>query len=232
MVRKTFRIKSWYVKTYDEPEFNREEILRYARAKETSSETCALLDECLKEISGKLCYKVCFSEIPLKCVSADDDILDLTFTKVKSCDLKKNLSGADSIVIFAATIGLEIDRLINRYSRISPAKALFFQAIGTERIEALSNLFNSEVDERAKSEGKTTSPRFSPGSGDLPLDLQKDIFALLDCTKHIGLTLNNSLVMSPSKSVTAIIGIGDNLGEHNHNCQTCKKTDCVFRREL
>jgi 5-methyltetrahydrofolate--homocysteine methyltransferase len=50
-------------------------------------------------------------------------------------------------------------------------------------------------------------PRFSPGYGDLDLSCQKDIFKLLDCSKKIGLTLNDSLLMSPTKSVTAFVGI-------------------------
>ena len=52
-----------------------------------------------------------------------------------------------------------------------------------------------------------TRPRFSPGYGDLPINMQKDIFAALDCPRKIGLSLNESLLMSPSKSVTAIIGV-------------------------
>ena len=51
-----------------------------------------------------------------------------------------------------------------------------------------------------------TKNRFSPGYGDFDIVYQKDIFAILDCPKRIGLTLNSSLMMSPSKSVTAIIG--------------------------
>lgn len=50
-------------------------------------------------------------------------------------------------------------------------------------------------------------PRFSPGYGDLAIDAQKDIFALLDCERQIGLTLGDSLLMSPGKSVTAFAGI-------------------------
>jgi cobalamin-dependent methionine synthase I len=50
-------------------------------------------------------------------------------------------------------------------------------------------------------------PRFSPGYGDLPLELQTNLFKVLDCQHFIGLTLNDSMLMSPSKSVTAIVGL-------------------------
>ena len=55
--------------------------------------------------------------------------------------------------------------------------------------------------------GARLRPRFSPGYGDLPLEMQKDIFSLLGCPSNVGITLNESLIMSPSKSVTAIVGI-------------------------
>ena len=106
------------------------------------------------------------------------------------------------------------------------------QAVGAERIEALCDLFNGEITEKKRAEGLYTRPRFSPGYGDLPLELQKDIFDVLDCPRQIGLTLNQSLLMSPSKSVTAIIGVGADGGcVHAAGCAACGKTDCTFRRE-
>ena len=111
-----------------------------------------------------------------------------------------------------------------RYTSLSPAKALFFQAIGAERIESLCDTFCAEL----KENGLQLRPRFSPGYGDLPLDLQKDLFRVLDCSRKIGLTLNESLLMSPSKSVTAIIGIGGRAEEQN-KCGTCQKTDCAYK---
>ena len=73
-------------------------------------------------------------------------------------------------------------------------------------------------------------PRFSPGYGDLPLSLQRDIFRVLDCPRKIGLTLNESLLMSPSKSVTAIVGLGHpRESSCSGGCNQCSKTDCIYR---
>ena len=110
-------------------------------------------------------------------------------------------------MIFAATIGVEIDRLITKYSRLSPAKAFCCQAIGAERVEELCDDFCESVNEKLGAGGEMLKPRFSPGYGDLPLETQKMIFSLLDCPKRIGVTLGDSLLMSPSKSVTAFAGI-------------------------
>ena len=81
------------------------------------------------------------------------------------------------------------------------------QALGSERVESLCNAFNKDIATKMSLENKTLAPRFSPGYGDLPLSLQTDIFKALNCTSKIGINLNSNLFMTPSKSVTAIIGI-------------------------
>jgi cobalamin-dependent methionine synthase I len=110
-------------------------------------------------------------------------------------------------VVFASTIGIEIDRLIKKYTLLSPTKAVIFQALGAERIECLCDIFNGEINDIAVGSGGTTKPRFSAGYGDLPLEFQREIFNALNPQKHLGLYFTESLVMTPSKSVTAIIGV-------------------------
>ena len=193
-----------YTKSYTAPPFDIKEIMRYAGAKGDSCEVEELVLSCIEEARDRFVYKVCFKEIP---ISLADDRLDLGFAVTDSADLRKNLKNCGSIVLFAATVGMEIDRLVARYSTVSPARALIFQAIGGERIESLCDLFNSDVKDKQAAAGRGTRPRYSPGYGDLPLSFQKDIFRVLDCPRKIGVTLNDSLLMSPSKSVTALIGI-------------------------
>ena len=188
-------------KTYKALPFATKEILRYAGCKTADDGIAALLDTCLKEVQDKLVYKVCYRELP---IFLNDNICDFGVFSVHSQNLAANLKDAKKVVLFAATVGIEIDRLIARYSRISPSKALMFQAIGAEGIESLCNTFCKDL---ARQMGVGLSPRFSPGYGDLPLDTQKNIFSVLDCPKQIGLSLNNSLLISPSKSVTAFTGI-------------------------
>lgn len=194
-------------RSYAGGEYNEKEILRYAGVSslcKASEETLSLVRECTHETLEKLSYRVCFSELPIKICG---DTVDLGFATVCSRDLAKNLDSCESIILFGASVGIEMDRLIAKYSRISPAKALVFQAIGAERIEALCDTFCKEIAEEKKKHGRICRPRFSPGYGDLDINIQKDIFLALDCAKRIGLTLNASMLMSPTKSVTAIIGV-------------------------
>lgn len=193
-----------FQKFYNEPPVNKKEVLRYAGCRGAVPENIdALANDCMKECKSSLSYRICYTECP---VIFSEETIDFGFAKVKSADLFKNLNGCSSAVIFAATIGLNMDRLISKYSKVSPSRSLVFQALGAERVEALCDLFNEEIKKEALENGFLTCPRFSPGYGDLPLAFQMDIFRILDCERKIGVTLGENLLMSPSKSVTAIIG--------------------------
>ncbi len=213
-------------KAYGDLPFCEREILRYAGCKSADSETEKLLKVCLNEADGKLNYKVCYRLFP---VSVHEDMCDFGAFSLKSYMLSQNLKSCDEVIIFAATVGVGIDRLISKYGRLSPSKALMFQAIGAERIETLCDFFCEDIKNELN---KQIMPRFSPGYGDLPLEIQKNIFSVLDCEKRIGLTLNDSLLMSPSKSVTAFVGISnDGKIKRQNKCAACDKKDCNFRRE-
>lgn len=187
------------IRSFAPPPIDRREILRYAGLREATAEVSALLEECLRQAEPVLQYRVCCRKFP---VVLEEAGLDLGFTRTSSRNLRKNLENCRSLWLFSATVGLGMDRLIAKYSRLSPAKGVLMQAIGTERVEALCDAFQAEI---AAGE-KSIAPRFSPGYGDFPLECQRDIFAVLDCGS-IGLTLNDNLFMTPSKSVTAVIGV-------------------------
>lgn len=189
--------------SFAEPLFDTREILRYSGGSKEDTETLKLVDAAVKEVKGKLSYKLLYTELD---ISTDGENIDFGLFKMKSKSLAKNLQECKKAIIFAATVGFNMDRIIARYARLSPAKALIMQALGAERIEALCDLF---CEKKEKEYGKILRPRFSPGYGDLPLESQRDIFAVLECEKRLGLCLNESLLMSPTKSVTAIVGVTD-----------------------
>ncbi len=191
-------------KTYDAPPVDIQEVLRYAGCSKKSFDIMSVLEECIKECENIFTYRVCYATFPAK---EENGVVDLTFTRQKSSSLLQYINGCKKVVVFAATIGIEIDRLIKKYGQVSPSKAVFFQAIGAERIEALCDVFCEDIKADCKKEGLFTKTRFSPGYGDFPLGVQREIFNSLDCFKKIGLSLNENFLMSPSKSVTALIAV-------------------------
>ena len=192
------------VKEFFAPPIDRREILRYMGALTESPELALKLDRSLEEALPLLRYSICFKIFD---VCSSDGVQDLTFTSVRSELLEKSLHGCTRALVFVATVGVGIDRLIAKYSAIEPSRALIMQAIGTERVEALCDEFCREAPGMLGLDPKGFRSRISPGYGDLPLLLQRDIFAALGCPLKIGVSLRDSLIMSPSKSVSAIIGI-------------------------
>ena len=219
-------------KTYTAPPISKKEILRYAgcinQSKVELEQIESLLGECIEEILPRLSYKVCYEELP---ISITDEVCDFGCMQITSKDLAKNLYGCEKVFLFAATIGVEIDRLIAKYGHLSQVKAVLLQAIGAERIESLCDAFCNELQTQMDKEGLSLRPRFSPGYGDLSLDVQKDIFQILNCSKYIGLTLNESLLMSPSKSVTAFVGVGQECTTVKRGCVNCDKQNCAYRKD-
>lgn len=189
------------------PPINEREVLRYMGARDATDEVKALLSECIVEAKDVFTPRACYRVFDL---DRDGTGLDLGFAKTDSISLSKALSGCDRVILFAATVGIGIDRLINRYTRISPSRAVSLGAIGAERIEALCDALCQQLARDLGARGYGLRPRFSAGYGDLPLSLQRDIFDVLECSKSIGLTLNESLLMSPAKSVTALVGVSRN----------------------
>lgn len=151
---------------------------------------------------------------------------------LESVHLAKNLKSCHKVLLLAATIGLEADKLLQRYEVMNMAKASIAQACGAACIEAYCNKLQRELTVKATECGVVLRPRFSPGYGDLPLETQQMIFPMLDCAKRIGLTLTDSMLMYPTKSVTAFIGLTTNKEDcHVGKCSQCENTGCEFRDE-
>lgn len=207
-----------YKKNYTAPPVDIREVLRYAGCKD-DAQMQDLLFQCLQESENALQYLVCYRVLPIeqfyRCISGAKE----------SGSLTKRLCGCQEVVLFAATVGLGLDRLIEKYAKISPSKAVMMQALGAERVESVCDTFCAELQEKY---GKITQ-RFSAGYGDFPLTAQRDIFQVLDCPRQIGLTLNDSLLMTPTKSVTAVVGIGKE-NQVAYGCAVCDKKDCEMRK--
>ncbi len=186
-------------KSFKAPELRVKEIKRYLGGEGAidTEDILALYDE----VKDRIVYKACFTELDLK---TEGDVCDFGLFSVFSKALSKNLSKCDKVLLFAVTAGVELDRIITKYSKISPSKAIVLQALGAERVESLCDVFLKEYEEE---KGVKLSPRFSTGYGDLQLEVQRDIFRVLSLEKNIGISLTDGLLMTPSKSVTAFAGI-------------------------
>ena len=116
-------------------------------------------------------------------------------------------SGGDECILLAATLGHETDRQISIAQQKNMLDGLALDACASVMIDScIDEFIKSEIVPSLRENEKMTH-RFSPGYGDLSMNVTEDIIAVLDATRRIGLSVTRSLMMSPIKSVTAITGL-------------------------
>ena len=182
------------------------EILRYMgiSLQKADSRILSLIEECKKEIENYLQPRYALLRFPLQINQNNITISDLTFY---SSDLAKNLSSCEEVYMFAATIGPQVDMMIKRYQKLNMAKSVVFNAVAITAIEAYCDFINDQIKNQAALEGKKLKPRYSPGYGDCPLEVQKPFLKLLNAERLCGIVLSEGDLMIPEKSVTAFAGI-------------------------
>lgn len=219
-------------------EINRKEIYRYLGYKGQIPDPYIqnVIEEVIQTMVNQTQPRFLYQKY--RCRVKDDMIQFLTMKEekdvfsVESRNLANNLTGCEEVILLVATLGIEADKLLQRYSIMNMAKASIAQACGAACIEAFCNQIQEMIRLEEQKEGKFLRPRFSPGYGDLPLSVQVSVFAQLECTKRLGLTLTEDLLMYPTKSVSAFIGITNNRQDcHIDKCSTCPNTECEFRNE-
>ena len=191
---------------------NMEEVFRYMgysfKDRKNPDEIVApVAGEVVRQFQNLICPQAVYVCYPLQIFEDELSFGENGFEhKIKSRQLSKFLQGCTSIFIFAATLGPKVDREIQKMQKIEPSKAVVMQAAGAMFIEEYCDLLCQKFLAMANEIDCETRPRFSPGFGDVALENQRLIFKLLDC-KKIGLTLMDSLIMAPEKSVTAFVGV-------------------------
>ena len=150
---------------------------------------------------------------------------------IKSRSLGRNLKGCEKVVLFGATLGTGVgpadhQDFPDQYGEGSCAAGVCRGASGR-----ILRRLSGEDRGRDGKEGMYLRPRFSPGYGDFNISHQETLMRMLDCAKTIGLTMTDSFMMTPTKSVTALIGAGKlRMNCPVSGCETCGKKDCSFRR--
>lgn len=161
----------------------------------------------------------------------EDGKISIENMKIDSVSLSRNLKGCTKAVLFGATLGAGVDRMIRRTSLTDMSSAVIQQACASALLEEYCDSVQTKVGSELEKEGLYLRPRFSPGYGDFDIRFQEPIMRMLDCAKTIGLTMTDSYMMSPTKSVTAVIGASP-VRERCPvaGCEACTKTDCEYRR--
>lgn len=184
----------------------------------------SLILEIEKTIHGKYTYK----KYEITGVNEHIEILG-TRIKLEGSSIYEHLKECDGLVLMSATLGAMADKLIKKKSIVSGEDGLLTDALCSAYVEALCDACNDEIDAKLKDDNFETTWRFSPGYGDLNLIVNSEILDELNAFRTIGLYASESHMLTPSKSVVAIIGYyrGESKTEEskskcgNKSCENC-----------
>lgn len=212
---------------------DKKEALRYMgyRGQEIDKGLQELLDNCIDEVRTVSRRDYIYEVFDIE-RRGPELCLKGTTLVLPGKNIGSHLSKADKCVVMAATLGLEADRRIAFYSRTDLTRGIVFDACAGVAIEWLCDEIQKEIAAKAKSMGFEITQRFSPGYGDLPIDIQGDLTRALKTYEKIGLGVNESSVMIPRKSVTALIGMQkEACASTEHKCIDCDSKNCLYRED-
>lgn len=196
---------------------------------EADEKTLELIRYSFKELEQIVKKRIVYRVFEL--TMAEDDGIKIENMRIESRSLSKNLRGCDKVILLGATLGVEVDLLMKRYSYTDMARTVVLQACAAAMLEEYLDECQLKIEEEMEKEGYFLRPRFSPGYGDFSISHQKEILAMADTARRIGLTMTQSSMLTPTKSVTALIGLSKKKENcHIRGCEACGKTDCAYRR--
>lgn len=204
------------------------EILRYLEysGQEISDSLKSQIDECILAVNKSVRPKFVLQEFDMK---ENGDFPD-ECSFLSGEDIKRHLKNCHKIILFAATLGIELENTIRRASIKNVADSVIMDSCASTLIEVFCDTIDSRL--RLKYNDFYLTTRYSPGYGDLPISVQKDFTRLLDTSRKIGINVSDSGIMIPRKSVTAIIGVSkEEIVAEKFNCSKCNNFKaCRFLR--
>lgn len=140
------------------------------------------------------------------------------------------LETCEQAAVLACTLGVRFDAMLRAEQARDMAAAVMLDACGSAWVEAGCDAAEQEIAKRMP--GLYRTDRFSPGYGDLPLSLQRELCAALDCQRRLGVCVTESLLLNPMKSVTAVIGLSDRPQRARiRGCRYCSMREtCALRK--
>ena len=167
-------------------------------------------------------------------VHSEPDGLHLVGTTLvlRGADIRAHLEGTLECAVMVATLGLANERELRRVSLLNGLDGMMFDAAASSLVEAVADACNAAIATEARSRGLYAKWRFSPGYGDFPLSIQPDVIRVLAADKQLGITVTDSCLLLPAKSVTAFVGLFDEPQDDRRSCANCSFAPyCEMKRK-
>ncbi|MBN7773444.1 vitamin B12 dependent-methionine synthase activation domain-containing protein [Clostridium aminobutyricum] len=213
---------------------NKNDIYQYLGfgSSEPDSSTLSLVETCSKEILSAAQPREFHSYFQMGFLTSGSLYIGSEKFQLPGKDIAAHLAGCHGCVMFAVTLGAQVDRII-RISQVNDmAKAVILDCCASVLIEEICEQISEDIQKEYMAQNLYTTMRFSPGYGDLPLSVQDVFINLLDTNRKIGLTQSKDHLLLPRKSVTAVIGISTAYTKGKlAGCETCALKDTCRLRE-
>ncbi len=164
----------------------------------------AWIDRFAPQLQKEMRPKYCYCQSPV--FVGTDHWIDVGYTTMHTNDLAKHLSDCQTVYTLVVTLGLEVDRYLMRAGLTAQSDAFACDAVAAAYAEAAADAVSSLIRQELPQE-TVLKPRFSPGYGDVPLDIQPILLDTLNAAKYIGVTVGANLLMTPKKTITAFQGV-------------------------
>lgn len=207
-----------------------ETILRYAGARGTADARLRrTAEDCLRQLQEDCSPAWRWLACPASV--GEGGACHLGDWTVQSKRLAAGLAGCDRAFLFAATLGAAADRMLLRQETEDMGRAVLLQAAAAAFLEHYSDSCMAYLRGKAEEDGYYLRPRVSPGDGDFSLEQQRPLLNRLDAARRIGVTLTDALMLLPTKTVTAVVGLTRTKEAAcvGSSCAGCGKRDCPFR---
>jgi hypothetical protein len=144
--------------------------------------------------------------------------------------IAQHLARAQAIIVMLCTIGSELDENVSSSFKIDPMSGLALDGVGSAAVEDLAIQACNYFEAQARSEGLNTTMPLNPGMVGWPVDQgQPQIFSLLD-SDQIHISLNESCMMIPNKSLSMVLGVGEDVSAIGSSCDYCSlKGVCKYQ---
>lgn len=190
------------------------------------------LDKVVDDVMGRIYDHITprFVQSRFTVTQADNGVMLDNGLVLQGQDIKKHLADCDECYIICATVGIGADNFIRTMSAMGSVYALVADGAATAAVEALCDSVENTLRRQLKAENKYLTWRYSPGYGDFPFTQQPEILSLLKADKMIGVSCNDSCMMIPAKSVTAVMGIAKTKpAQKTRSCDRCpNRENCDF----
>lgn len=192
-------------------------------------QTLALVEDSFRELDRAADKRIIYRIFGVTLDEADG--ITIGKLNIVSQNLHKNLRDCREVILLGATLGVGVDLLMRRYLLTDMPRAVVIQAAAAAMLEEYLDEWQKGFSEELAKEGQYLRPRFSPGYGDFGIGHQDMILRMLNADKSIGLTMTDGYMLTPTKSVTAVIGISRTKERCPvSGCESCEKRDCIYRR--